>query len=362
VYHGGDISLEFLGDTGGSVQISQSQSVEVGDGILVHLTVPESSGNAGGSGQNCGSQGDETFHESFGDAGGSDQLDAGGSDEILYCEVNANESPKLPLKESGDKKINALQSDDEDSCFSARSAESSEECKFTGDDDVAKGKKKQKLYSRSSLRRRKVPLQTLTREVGEKSDRQVLYHCGFTMLMWHKNSNMHPNPIPSIKEILLNHKMRSVPANARINVMVENRSISTRTKASTLPTVNLEGIVGEDELSCQSAYEVGMKEIQLHYEGLFGNEKLIQDGQLLCIYTKLLKALNEIRLQIATNYQPVMKFKGKSFNTFIAQAKAKEFVTDIDDVEFEDWCVTNKHAHFWYCANVLKSSIVENCH
>ena len=144
MYHGCEIFLEFLGDAGGSDQICHSQFAEVGGEILVHETVPESSGNAGGSGQNCGSQGDETFHESFGDAGGSDQLDAGGSDEILYCEVNANESPKLPLKESGDKKINALQSDDEDSCFSARSAESSEEYEFTGDDDVTKGEKKQK--------------------------------------------------------------------------------------------------------------------------------------------------------------------------------------------------------------------------
>jgi hypothetical protein len=73
--------------------------------------------------------------------------------------------------------------------------------------------------------------------------------------------------------------------------------------------------------------EIGMKEIQPHYEGLFGNEKLIQDGQLLRVYRKLLKALNEIRLQIAINYQPVMKFKGKTFNTYIAQVKAKEFVT-----------------------------------
>jgi hypothetical protein len=139
--------------------------------------------------------------------------------------------------------------------------------------------------------------------------------------------------------------------------MVENWSISTRAKSSTMPTMNLEGIVGEDELSCQSTNEVGIKEVELHYEGLFVNEKLIQDGQLLRIYTKLLEALNEIRLQIATNYQPVMKFKGKSFNTFIAQVKAKEFVTDVDDVEFEDWCVTNTHAYFWYCADVSKSPL-----
>ena len=74
---------------------------------------------------------------------------------------------------------------------------------------------------------------------------------------------MRPNPIPSIDFFLLNCKMRSVPANARINVMVENWSVSTRTNSSTLPTVNLEGIVGENELSCQSTYEAGMKEIQL---------------------------------------------------------------------------------------------------
>ena len=67
--------------------------------------------------------------------------------------------------------------------FLARSAESSEEYKSTRDDDVVKGKKKQKIYSRSSSRKKKLPLQTLTREVGEKSDQQVLYHCGFTMLM-----------------------------------------------------------------------------------------------------------------------------------------------------------------------------------
>jgi hypothetical protein len=68
----------------------------------------------------------------------------------------------------------------------------------------------------------KPPLRTKTKEVGGKSDQQLLYHCGFAMLMRHKNSHIRPNPIPSIKEILLNCKMRSVPANARINVMVES--------------------------------------------------------------------------------------------------------------------------------------------
>ncbi len=66
MYHGGNISLEFLGDAGGSVQISQSQSAVVGDGILepeleLELELApspdvvgdgrESLGNIGGSGR-----------------------------------------------------------------------------------------------------------------------------------------------------------------------------------------------------------------------------------------------------------------------------------------------------------------------
>ena len=77
------------------------------------------------------------------------------------------------------------------------------------------------------------------------------------------------------------------------------------------------------------------------------------------IYTKLLKALNDIRLHSAANSRPMMKFKGKPFNTLITQVKAKEVVTDDDDVEFEDWCVNNTQAHFWYYADVLKSPLLK---
>ncbi len=81
--------------------------------------------------------------------------------------------------------------------------------------------------------------------------------------------------------------------------------------------------------------------------------------QLLSIYTKLLEALNEIRLQVASNENPVMKVKGQSYNTYIAQSKAKDFVSDVDDIEFEDWCVTNMHAYFWYCPDVSRSPMLK---
>ncbi len=202
----------------------------------------------------------------------------------------------------------ASQSDDDGSRGSrfslVKQDVSSEESELTGDDDVTKEEKKRKLEL-DSLSWKKLPSRNKTRQIREKSDPQLLYHCRFTMLMRHTNSNLRPNPVRSIEEILSNRRMRNVPTNARINVMVESWSLSTRTKSYTMSTVNLDGIVGEDDLSCQSIYEDGMKEIQPQYEGLFGTEKVIQDGQLLRIYTKLLEALNEIRLQVAlmTNLQ-----------------------------------------------------------
>jgi hypothetical protein len=74
--------------------------------------------------------------------------------------------------------------------------------------------------------------------------------------------------------------MRNIPTNARLNALVESWNLSSRTKSSTTSTVNSDGIVGEDELSCQSIYEDGMKEIQPIYEGLFGNEIFLQEDQL----------------------------------------------------------------------------------
>ena len=132
-----------------------------------------------------------------------------------------------------------------------------------------------------------------------------------------------------------------------------------KTVLSDISTVNFDSIVGEDELSSQSIYEFGMNRIFLPYEGLFGNEKPIQEDRLMHIYKKILKSLNDIRLQNAANSGPVTKFKGKHFNILIIQVKAKEVVTDVDDVEFEDWCVTNTHANFWYCADVLKSPLLK---
>ena len=83
--------------------------------------------------------------------------------------------------------------------------------------------------------------------------------------------------------------MKIVPTNAKFNAMVIGWNIKKKTAPPDLPTVNFEGIFGEDELSSQLTYEVGMKEFLPHYEGLFRNEIPIQEEQLLRIYTKLLK-------------------------------------------------------------------------
>ncbi len=34
-------------------------------------------------------------------------------------------------------------------------------------------------------------------------------------------------------------------------------------------------------------------------------------------------------------------------------------MTDVDDIEIKDWCVTNTHAHLWYCADVSESPLLK---
>ncbi len=34
-------------------------------------------------------------------------------------------------------------------------------------------------------------------------------------------------------------------------------------------------------------------------------------------------------------------------------------MSDVDAVEFKDWCVTNTHAYFWYCADDSKSRMLK---
>jgi hypothetical protein len=218
----------------------------------------------------------------------------------------------------------------------AKSAALSDENELTDFDVVETVKKKQENHSSSSSQKRNFPLRTSIRVLGEKCDSQVLYHGVFTMYICQSFLNIRPNPNLLIENILSNCKMNIIPANAKFNAMVDAWTASNKSVPSKLPRVIFEGIVGEDELSSQLTYEVGMKEFLPRYEGLLCNQILIQEENLLRIYTKLLKALNEIRLQNAANFSPVMKFKGKSFNSFIAQVKAKDLMTDIDDVKFED--------------------------
>jgi len=224
---------------------------------------------------------------------------------------------------------------------------------------VAKEKMQQKNHSHSLSQGRKLPLRASIRLLDKMGAQQVLYYGVFTMLRCKSFLNIGPDPSDLIKQILSSRKMKIVPTNMKLNAMVFGWNVNKTTVSSDIPTVNFDGIVGEDELSSQSIYEFGLNKYFLPYEGLFGNEIPIQEDRLMRIYTNLLKALNDIRFQSAANSGPLMKFKGNPFNTLITQVKAKEVVTDVDDVEFEDWCVTNTHAHFWYCANVLKSPLLK---
>ena len=299
---------------------------------------------------------------------GSDQMD------MTTAIETAKDSESLDLNVASDKgsdtvpiqlSVSAtaiaslIATQDSDDSNGRFSGSSSEENEFTDDDDITKANKKRKIELSSSSRKKRLPLTTVTTKIRKKSDFPLLYHSGFTMVMRHQNTNQRCSPKQSIDDILSNRRMKNIPTNARLNALVESWSLSSRMKSLTMSTVNSDGIVGEDELSCQSIYEVEMKEIERGYDGLFGNEIFLQEEDLSKIYAKYLQALNDIRLQVAGNQNPVMKVKGQSYNTYIAQLKAKEFVSHVDDIEFQDWCVSNTHAHFWYCPDVLKSPMLK---
>ncbi len=62
-------------------------------------------------------------------------------------------------------------------------------------------------------------------------------------------------------------------------------------------------------------------------------------------YQILLKAINEIRIQLSTkNTLSAIDRNGHTFNTDIMEIHAKQVCLSIDDAEFHDWALKNTFA------------------
>jgi hypothetical protein len=84
------------------------------------------------------------------------------------------------------------------------------------------------------------------------------------------------------------------------------------------------------------------------------NEVPLGEGTLKKVYTQLISALNDVRIQKSTNSILSAVWKGKFQNTFIDQVKASAVVVKSDDIKFYDWSLHNSCAYFWSCDDIGK--------
>ncbi len=110
--------------------------------------------------------------------------------------------------------------------------------------------------------------------------------------------------------------------------------------------------VGEDGLSAQSSYTIDINDsnyidnLALH-PTMFDNEVPLGKDSLKTVYTQLISALNDVRVQKSTNSTLSALWNGKSQNTYIGQVRASSVVVKSDDIEFFDWSLHNSCAYFW---------------
>jgi len=86
----------------------------------------------------------------------------------------------------------------------------------------------------------------------------------------------------------------------------------------------------------------------------------ISKGDMKKSYRILVKAINEIRIQLSTkNTLSAIDRNGRTFNTDIMEIHAKQVCLSIDDAEFHDWALKNTFARLWYCQDLCHSEILK---
>jgi hypothetical protein len=115
--------------------------------------------------------------------------------------------------------------------------------------------------------------------------------------------------------------------------------------------------VGEDRLSAQSSYTIDINDSN-YIDNLASHPKMFDDKVPLGedtfkkVYTQLIGALNDVRVQKITNSTLSAIWNGKSLKTFIGQANASDVVVKSNNIKFYDWSLHNSHAHFWSCDDI----------
>jgi hypothetical protein len=122
--------------------------------------------------------------------------------------------------------------------------------------------------------------------------------------------------------------------------------------------------VGEDGLSAQSSYTIDINDSN-YIDNLapdprmFDNEVPLGMDTLKKVYTQLISALNDVRVQKSTNKTLSAMWGEKSQNTYIGQVKASSVVVEFDDIELFDWSLHNSCAYFWLCDDIGKCPMLK---
>ncbi len=122
--------------------------------------------------------------------------------------------------------------------------------------------------------------------------------------------------------------------------------------------------MGEDGLSAQSSYTIDINDSN-YIDNLapdltmFDNEVHLGMDILKRVYTQLISALNDVRVQKSTNSTLSALWGGKSQKTYIGQVKASSVVVECDDIELFDWSLHNSCAYFLSCDDIGKCPMLK---
>jgi hypothetical protein len=110
--------------------------------------------------------------------------------------------------------------------------------------------------------------------------------------------------------------------------------------------------VGEDGLSAQSSYTIDINDSNYidnlaPHSTMIDNEVPVGMDTLKKVYTQLISALHDVRVQKSTNSTLSALLNGKLQNAYIHQVKASSVVVKCDAIELFDWSLHNSRAYFW---------------
>ena len=193
----------------------------------------------------------------------------------------------------------------------------------------------------------------------------IYYHSAFKMYPRHKrpeNMSSDPEELDSLQKLF--------SARARVstvsisNAIVESWNQGKKPSFLSLPPLTQESNLGDDGLTLQSTYDVNIndKEYQesLKIDISLLGETMPPHDQLKKHYTKLLQGASLMKqMTLRGETLTAVRRRGELMNLRIVDVSAKNFMLQIDDAEFQDWCSNNLFARFWYCSQVKNSPILQ---